>query len=133
MSVLTTILSNIPWGQVVESAPKIAQGAGRLWENVKNRGVEPSASTSTSTSTGTTEPPTDLQQLQSRTQALESQVQALQDEMRSSALLVKQLAEQNEQLVERMQALQQRQRRLVWLGGLAVVVLAGALAGLWLR
>ena len=129
MSVLTTILSNIPWGQVVESAPKIAQGAGRLWENVKNRGAEPAAPTST----GTTEPTTDLQLLQSRTQALESQVQALHDEMRSSALLVKQLAEQNEQLVERMQALQQRQRRLVWLGGLAVLLLAAAMAGLWLR
>ena len=129
MSVLTTILSNIPWGQVVESAPKIAQGAGRLWENVKNRGAE----LADPTSTGTTEPPTDLQLLQSRTQALESQVQALQDEMRTSAQLVKQLAEQNEQLVERMQALQQRQRRLVWLGGLAVVLLAAALAGLWLR
>jgi len=129
MSVLTTILSNIPWGQVVESAPKIAQGAGRLWENVKNRGAEPADPTST----GTTEPPTDLQLLQSRTQALESQVQALREEMRSSAQLVKQLAEQNEQLVGRMQGLQQRQRRLVWLGGLAVVLLAGALAGLWLR
>lgn len=90
MSVLTTILSNIPWGQVVESAPKIAQGAGRLWDNVKNRGAEPADPTST----GTSEPTTDLQQLQTRTQALESQVQALQDEMRSSALLVKQLAEQ---------------------------------------
>jgi hypothetical protein len=32
-----------------------------------------------------------------------------------------------------MQALQQRQRRLVWLGGLAVVLLVGALVGLWLR
>ena len=131
MSVLSTILSNIPWGQVVESAPKIAQGAGRLWENVKNRGAEPAAPTPTGTSTS--EPPTDLQQLLSRTQALESQVQALQDEMRTSAQLVKQLAEPNEQLVERMQALQQRQRRLVWLGGLAVVLLAAALAGLWLR
>jgi conjugal transfer/entry exclusion protein len=129
MSVLTTILSNIPWGQVVESAPKIAQGAGRLWDNVKNRGAEPADPTST----GTTELPTDLQLLQSRTQALESQVHALRDEMRISAQLVKQLAEQNEQLVERMQALQQRQRRLVWLGGLAAVLLAGALAGLWLR
>jgi predicted RNase H-like nuclease (RuvC/YqgF family) len=129
MSVLTTILSNIPWGQVVESAPKIAQGAGRLWENVKNRGAEPAAPMST----GTTEPTTDLQLLQSRTLALESQVQALHDEMRSSALLVKELADQNEQLVERMQTLQQRQRRLVWLGGLAVVLLAAAMATLWLR
>lgn len=130
MSVLTTILSNIPWGQVVDSAPKIAQGAGRLWESVKNRGAEPAAPTPNSTPN---EPPTDLQLLHSRIQAQESLVNALREEMRTSAQLVKDLAEQNAQLVERMQALQQRQRRLTVLAGLAVLLLAAALAALWLR
>lgn len=127
-SVLGTILANIPWGQVVESAPKIAQGAGRLWETVKNRRAEPAPPPQAAG-----EAPTPEQQLQTRLHALESQVQALQDEMRASAQLVKELAEQNAQLVARLQALQQRQARLTALGAASVLLLAVMLAWLALR
>ena len=128
-SVITTILSNIPWGQVVDSAPKIAQGAGRLWETVKNRRAERDepATPAQQSEAGA---PTDLQLLQGRVHALESQVQGLQDEMRASAQLVKDLAEQNAQLVARMQAVQQRQRRLAWVGAVGLAALAlGHLGG----
>ena len=124
-SILGTVLANIPWGQVVESAPKIAQGAGRLWETVRKRGGEappPEASAPDASS--------ELQRLQTQAQALAAQVQALEGEMRASAELVKQLAEQNAQLVERMQAVQ---RRLSWALGLGAVALAGALLAFWLR
>ncbi len=125
-SILGTVLANIPWGQVVESAPKIAQGAGRLWETVRKRG-EPSPPAE-----DTPQAPSDLQQLQQHTQALQAQVQALEDEMRASAQLVKELADQNAQLVARMQALQRHSR---WALVLAVGAGLGAAAALaaWLR
>lgn len=107
-SVLGTILANIPWGQVVESAPKIAQGAGRLWETVKNRRNEPTPD-APSEAPGEPDP---LMQLQAQHAALQLQVHALQDEMRASTQLVKDLADQNAQLVERVQAI--RQRRSSW-------------------
>lgn len=128
-SVLGTILANIPWGQVVESAPKIAQGAGRLWETVKNRRAEPPPEPDASP-----EPLGDLAQLQARAAALEAQVRSLQDEVRTTAQLVKDLAEQNALLVQQLQATQQRQQRLARLGGVGLAVLAGAMVWLaWLR
>ncbi len=128
-SVLGTLLANIPWGQVVESAPKIAQGAGRLWETVKNRRAEPPPEPDPAA-----QAPSELAQLQARAAALEAQVQALHEEMRASAQLVKELAEQNALLVDQLQAMQQRQSRLARLAGAGLAVLAGALVWLaWWR
>lgn len=120
-SVLGTILANIPWGQVVESAPKIAQGAGRLWETVKNRRAEPPPPAPEDAADATTE----LQQLHAHTAALQSQVQTLQDEMRASAQLVKDLAEQNAQLVQRVETMHRRLQRSL-LGGVGLAALAVA-------
>lgn len=122
-SVLTTLLSNIPWGQVVDSAPKIAQGAGRLWETVKSRRSEAGAPAAAPDEA----PPTELEQLQ-------AQMQALHDEVRATAQLVKDLAEQNAQLVQRLQALQQAKARLAMAAGVGLAALAAAVLYLgWLR
>lgn len=123
-SILGTVLANIPWGQVVESAPKIAQGAGRLWETVRKR-AEPTPQAETSA-----EAPSELQLLQTQAHALAAQVQALEGEMRATAQLVKELAEQNAMLVGRMQAVQ---RQLRWALALGALALAGAALALWLR
>ena len=126
-SILGTVLANIPWGQVVESAPKIAQGAGRLWETVRKRG-DPAQTPAQ----GEPEGPSELQllqalqALQAQVQSQAAQLQSLEDEMRSTAQLVKDLAEQNAMLVERMQTLQ---RQLRWALG-AAALLALALAAL---
>jgi hypothetical protein len=109
-SILGTVLANIPWGQVVESAPKIAQGAGRLWETVRKRGGEPPPPSEASP-----EAPSELQQLQLQAQALAAQVQSLEDEMRATAQLVKDLAEQNR-----------------WALGLGAVALASTALTFWL-
>ena len=120
-SILGTVLANIPWGQVVESAPKIAQGAGRLWETVRKRG-DPAQTPAQ----GEPEGPSELQLLQAQVQSQAAQLQSLEGEMRATAQLVKDLAEQNAMLVERMQALQ---RQLRWALG-AAALLALALAAL---
>ena len=125
-SLLTTILANIPWGQVVESAPKIAQGAGRLWEKVRKRtepAVEPSGP-------GAGTPLPDLAQLQQQVASLQAQLCSLEDEMRTSAQLVKELAELNARLVEQLQALQRQARLALWCVAalLGVALLAALLA-----
>ena len=128
-SVLGTLLAHIPWGQVVESAPKIAQGAGRLWESVKNRRSPPAAETAPSGDAA----PSPLQQLADQVQALEASVQDLQDQMQASAALSKQLAEQNALLVERMDRLQRQQRwQVAVLAGVSGAALLLAAAG-WMR
>jgi hypothetical protein len=120
-SILGTVLANIPWGQVVESAPKIAQGAGRLWETVRKR-----ADPAQTPAQGEPEGPSELQLLQALVQSQAAQLQSLEGEMRATAQLVKDLAEQNAMLVERMQTLQ---RQLRWALG-AAALLALALAAL---
>jgi len=128
MPSLLTVLAHIPWRQVVESAPKIAQGAGRLWETVKSRrnpGPPPEA-------TPAADAPTEMQQLHARTAALEAQVQALQEEMRTSAQLVKDLAEQNALLVARIELMHRRVQRTLWLGAVSLVALGLGLASVWL-
>jgi hypothetical protein len=119
-SVLGTLLAHIPWGQVVEHAPKLAQGATRLWERVRSGAEPPPVVTPEAGSEPVATP-------QARLAALEAQVLALQDEMRTSAGLVKELAEQNARLVERMQDLDRQHQRLRWLGGLALAALVAAL------
>lgn len=118
-SVLGTLLAHIPWGQVVEHAPQLAQGATRLWERVR-RGTEPPPAAAQAGAEPDLAP-------QARLAALEAQVQALQEEMRTSAGLVKELAEQHARLVERLQVLQRQHQRLKWLGGLAFALLLAAL------
>jgi hypothetical protein len=127
-SILGTVLANIPWGQVVESAPKIAQGAGRLWETVRKRGGGPVPDAAPEQAPP--EAPSDLQQLQMQAQVLAAQVQSLEDEMRATAQVVKDLAEQNAMLVGRMQALQRQAR---WALGVGAVALAGTALAFWLR
>jgi len=120
-SILGTVLANIPWGQVVESAPKIAQGAGRLWETVRKRG-DPAQTPAQDEPEG----PSELQLLQAQVKSQAAQLQSLEGEMRATAQLVKDLAEQNAMLVERMQTLQRHSR---WALG-AAALLALALAAL---
>lgn len=112
-----TVLAAIPWAQVVESAPKIAQGATRLWETVRKRQAGPASPASPDAS-----PPSAPDQLAQ----LQAQVLALQDEMRASAEVVKQLAEQNALLIQRMEATHQRFVRLALAGGVCVAGLAAA-------
>ncbi len=123
-SLLTTILANIPWGQVVESAPKIAQGAGRLWEKVRSRPeppAEPGPGAGPGPAAAGLSPQEQLQQWQQQVASLQAQLRCLEGEMRTSAQLVKELAEQNARLVEQLQALQRRQARLALWCGAALV------------
>lgn len=130
---ILTVLSNIPWGKVVENAPKLADGAARLWGAVRKRG-DATAEEGAAEVMAPTAPPeaTAAEQLAARlagrVEALEGRVGELQAQLAASSELVKDLAEQNAQLVQRIELHQQQLRRLA-LGGAAVaVVLAAGLA-----
>ena len=125
---ILTILSNIPWGQVVENAPKVADGAAKLWSSVTGYRKKTAPVVATADLVGTTAP-TEAEVLRSRIQTLEEAVKNLSDQMQASSELIKALADQNTQLVQRIELNRVRLLRF----GIASLVLIAAVAFLALR
>lgn len=116
---LLTVLSSVPWGQVIDAAPKVAEAATRLWNAATRKKPAPEGTDAADV------PPaaTPAQQLA----ALQSQVEELRAEMQAASELIKALAEQNAQLVQRVET---HRQRLLRLSVVALIAGAGLLGGL---
>ncbi|PKO33082.1 MAG: hypothetical protein CVU34_14980 [Betaproteobacteria bacterium HGW-Betaproteobacteria-7] len=115
-----TILKSVPWTDVIRNAPKVAEGAKKLWNNVGGKGDAAEAMN----------PSLDANQAPAaQLAALRSQVESLQEQMLASSEVIQALAEQNAQLIVRIET---HRRRLLWLAAGNAVVLLVALAA-WLR
>lgn len=108
-----TVLKMVPWTEVINNAPKIAEGAKNLWSAVSRKppelglpvGVEePAASPEAQT----------LDILQAQLAATEAAVSDLHNQMLESSELIKALAEQNTQLIKRAEI---NRVRVLWLAG----------------
>ena len=99
---IITVLSNIPWGQVVENAPKVAEGALKLWNAVTSRKKQDSKFNE-HPAAASDEIASEADQLKARLVRLDDSVKSLQDQMQASSELIKALAEQNTQLVRRIE------------------------------
>jgi hypothetical protein len=115
------VLKMVPWGDVIENAPKVAQGAKKLWHTVGKKNLEPPAPASTGPLQ--TQAPS-LAALQAQVAELQSATSDLQQQMLESSALIESLAEQNTQLIQRVEI---NRRRVIWLAGalvgLAVLVM----------
>jgi hypothetical protein len=117
-----SVLKMVPWGEVIDNAPKVAHGAKKLWKSV---GKKPAVDTSsTVVSHPLEEATTSLAGLQARVAALQEATAELHQQMQESSALIQSLAEQNTQLIGRVEV---QRRRLLWLG-LAWVAMAGVVA-----
>lgn len=117
-----TILQSVPWSDVIRNAPKVADGAKKLWRKVSGKGGEDGVSTDVAD--GVADLP-----VEARLAHLQSQVDALHGQMLASSEVIQSLAEQNAQLIVRIEV---NRRRLLWLAAGNVVALLLALAA-WLR
>lgn len=105
-----TVLKLVPWGDVIENAPKVANRAKKLWQNVGKKSVAAAPIT----------PVTDALRAESPTvAALQAQVAGLQgavadwhQQMLVSSELIQSLANQNTQLIKRVEL---NRVRLLWL------------------
>jgi len=120
------VLQSVPWSDVIKNAPKLAEGAKKLWDAVAGHPAQPAAAKSQPAASPDTP---NLAVLEARTLALEAAVSDLHSQMFASSELIKALAEQNTQLVQRIEA---NRVRVVWLSA-AVAVLAIVAIAAWLR
>lgn len=122
------VLQSVPWSEVISNAPKLADGAKKLWSTVG--GTAAAQEVPVAQAEQVSSPAAQaVAALEARALALEAAVQDLHGQMRASAELIKALAEQNAQLVARLETLRVR---LLWLGATGGVLALAALLGLLL-
>lgn len=111
-----SLLKTVPWMDVIQSAPAVAEGAKKLWRTVAQKPA-PGAAPRSSALVPKVET---LAQAQARLVALESTVAELHAQMLASSELIQALADQNAVLVKRVET---HRKRLLWLSGLMTVAL----------
>ena len=127
-----TVLQMVPWGDVISNAPKVAEGAKKLWKTVGKKSTDPSLPSDM------IEPPLkpDAQtmgMLQARLVALETTTRELHQQMLDSSELIKTLAEQNAQLIQRIELARVRFLILTGATALGFVVAVAGLAFMFYR
>ena len=113
---IVTVLANIPWGTVVENAPKIADSATKLWDTVA-RWTKSEPEQNAQINVSPEKPMSETQLLSARLQTLEESVRNLNEQMQASSGVIKDLAEQNTLLVQRVELNRARLVRLVAVAG----------------
>jgi hypothetical protein len=111
-------LKVIPWGDVIEHAPKVLKSARKLLDKQGH-----------ATDVAPVDRAPATHDEAARWAALHAEQQRLQADLQQLAQTATELAEQNTQLIEAVEVLRWRTR---WLGVVAVVLLAGWVA-LWIK
>lgn len=123
-----TVLQSVPWSDVIKNAPKVAEGARKLWNSV---GKKPQPDTVLEAALPVAASPAQaIDALESRVHALETAITDLHAQMLASSELIKALADQNAQLIKRIEF---NRVRWLWLAAAVALVAAVAVATLaWL-
>lgn len=109
----SSVLQVVPWTEVINNAPRIAEGAKKLWKAASGKGAPASGAGI----------PAPEQPLQARLAEMEAAMRDLQAELLASSELIQALAEQNTQLIRRVEANRVRLTQLA-----AALALTAALA-----
>jgi chromosome segregation ATPase len=129
---IITVLANIPWGQVVENAPKVADGAMKLWKAATRRKKQ-DASQDEYADVAADANLSEEELLKARLRRLEDNIRSLEEQMQASSELIKALAEQNTQLVQRIELNRVRLVRFAVVAALGGVVLLAMLIYVLMR
>lgn len=121
-----TVLQMVPWSDVIKNAPKVADGAKKLWSTVGKK-PPPAQPADAGTSVQLSPEGQAIGALQAHVLALESATQDLHEQMLASSELIKALAEQNTQLIRRAEV---NRVRLLLLAGVTAVVAVIAVVAL---
>ena len=117
-----SIIQLVPWSDVIRNAPKVAEGAKKLWDTVSRKppALEvPAASAQPALSPEAQS----IALLQVQLAAAEAAISDLHHQMLESTELIKALADQNTQLIRRVEA---NRIRVLWLAGITFVLAVAA-------
>jgi TolA-binding protein len=118
-----TVLQMVPWGEVIKNAPKVADGAVKLWNSVSKKKVYDENGSEVTDVLVATDIAA-VEQLEHRLYAAEQTISDLQAQVVQSAEVIKELASQNTQLVAQIES---NRKAVTVLGvALALALLAGS-------
>ncbi|PKO89246.1 MAG: hypothetical protein CVU16_12430 [Betaproteobacteria bacterium HGW-Betaproteobacteria-10] len=120
-----TILKTVPWAEVISNAPKVADGAKKLWQTVGKKSSSPAEVNPEATSAELAETE-NFATLTARIRATETKMAELHSQMLASSELIAALAEQNTQLIKRLEV---HRKRVLWLGAINVILVISAVIG----
>ena len=120
------VLQSVPWTDVIRNAPKVADGAKKLWNSVAGKPSQPQVPVAASVSNASPEAQA-IAGLEARVASLEAAVSELHSQMLASSELIKALAEQNGQLVARVEV---NRVRVLWLSSATAAAVIVAVASL---
>lgn len=117
-----TVLQMVPWGEVIKNAPKVADGAVKLWNSVSKKKAYDETGSEISDVILASDPEA-VEKLEHRLQAAEQTISDLQAQVVQSAEVIKELASQNTQLVAQIES---NRKAVTVLGvALAIALVAG--------
>ena len=120
-----TVLQSVPWTEVISNAPKLAEGAKKLWNKAASNPAPQEAPEPAAAPTASPESQA-IAALEVRAKAMEASLADLHGQLLASSELIKALADQNAQLVARVEA---NRVRVLWLsvatGVIALIALLG--------
>ena len=118
-----TVLKMVPWDDVIKNAPRVADGAKKLWSAVAKK---PSVPESLHHNAAQRAPEAlSLAQLQQQLDTAIAEIASLHQQMLESSALIQALAEQNAQLIQRVET---NRLRVLALGAVLAVLLLAAIA-----
>lgn len=97
------VLQMVPWGEVIKNAPKVADGAVKLWNSVSKKKSLDGADGEISDIVLASDVSA-FDQLEHRLQEAQASIDDLQTQVVQSAEVIKELASQNAQLVAQIEA-----------------------------
>lgn len=109
-----TALKFLPWGEMIEYAPKLVSGAQKLWQRARTEQAETDAIVIDQT-------PASLDQTARELQELKLQLQDAQAQQLELSNLVSELAAQNQRLVGAVNVLRVRTRILFCIGAASLI------------
>lgn len=123
-----SVLQAVPWGQVIDNAPKVVDGAKRFWSSVSKRaGVDEFDIDAYEVEIAEGDDAEAVTALRHRLLATERTLAELQKQMRESSSLITTLADQNAQLIQRVET---NRKRMMQLTVVCIVMSVTAIAGL---
>lgn len=120
-----TILKTVPWTEVISNAPKLADGAKKLWNAASKKSAFSESAAVDVPAAG--EAPT-LASLGARVIELEKGLAEQRSQLLAASELITALAEQNTQLVKRVET---SRVRLLALAGVVLLLSIAAVSGLF--